>query len=181
MANLADLEDAPAAPNDNETPKAPEGGETPKPVGDDESKLFDGIPEDHPIRKYIPKLRNENASRRQQVHERDEAISELQGKLKDAKTPDDFNALIEAHNKVVAEKDLALARKDVAREFGLPPKVESALSGGDLEALRTEAKEWQELFGNRTPAPLPPSGGRSPSEPKSDVASAVAAIRAQRQ
>lgn len=177
MADVAENKDG-LEPTANQTP---EGNETPKPAGDEDSKLFEGIPEDHPIRKYVPKLRNENASKRQAIHERDASLTELKGKLDAAKTPEEFQKLVEEHGKEIAKKDLVIARKDVAREFNLPAKVESALAGTDLESLRAEAKEWQELFGNRKPAPLTPSGGRTPAEPVVDVKSMADSIRARRQ
>lgn len=149
-----------------------------KPKGDD---LFEGIPADHPVRKVVSDLRGENASKRQALHERDSSLADLKGKLDSTKTVEEFNKLVEDHAKAIADKDLQITRKDVAREFGLPAKVESALQGADLEALRAEAKEWQDLFGNKKPAPLTPTGGRTPAEPASDVSSMVKSIRERRQ
>lgn len=149
-----------------------------KPKSDD---LFEGIPEDHPVRKVVSDLRGENASKRQAIHERDTSLEEMKSKLEAAKTPEEFNQLVESHAKAIAEKDLQITRKDVAREFGLPAKVESALQGTDLEALRTEAQEWQELFGGKKPAPLTPTGGRTPAQPVDDVKSLAATIRSRRQ
>ncbi|GAA1411922.1 hypothetical protein AUR04nite_00480 [Glutamicibacter uratoxydans] len=160
------------APTNDPTPTEPE-----KAKGDD---LFEGIPADHPVRKVVSDLRGENASKRQAIHERDASLAEMTSRLEAAKTPEEFNKLVEDHAKAIAEKDLEITRKDVAREFGLPAKVESALSGKDLESLRTEAQEWQELFGKRKPAPLAPSGGRTPAEPVGDAQAMADDIRARR-
>lgn len=162
-------------PEPTDNPTEPNEG---KPKGDD---LFEGIPEDHPVRKVVSDLRGENASKRQAIHERDASLNELKGKLESAKTAEEFNKLVEDHAKAIAEKDLLITRKDVAREFGLPVKVESALQGTDLESLRTEAREWQELFGGKKPAPLTPTGGRTPAEPVDDIKSLAASIRSRRQ
>lgn len=175
-----ELEPTPASTNEAGASTEPKGGNEP-PAGDEESKLFEGIPDDHPIRKYVPKLRNENASKRQSLHERDALNAELKTKLEASKTTEEVSQLIAEYDEKLAEKDLQIVRKDIAREFGLPAKVETALAGKDLESLRTEAKEWQELFGNRKPAPLTPTGGRTPAEPAEDVKSLAKSIRSRRQ
>jgi len=161
----------------------PTNNQTAEPNGEKSKSddLFEGIPDDHPVRKVVSDLRGENASKRQAIHERDASLTDMKSKLEQAKTPEEFNRLIEDHAKAIADKDLQITRKDVAREFGLPAKVETALQGADLESLRTEAKEWQELFGGKKPAPLTPSGGRTPGEPVDDVKSLAAQIRSRRQ
>ena len=156
---------------ETEGSKNPEGG----------SDLFEGIPEDHPVRKEVSKLRTENASKRQSIHERDALVDDLKAKLEGAKSAEELDALKSEYDRKLAEKELLIARKDVAREFSLPAKVESALKGEDLEALRAEAKEWQELFGTKKPEPLKPSGGRTPGSSPDDAKSFAAKIRAQRQ
>lgn len=185
MANLANSSEGDQALSDTDNTNTQTVTEGAKPSGEagagNSADLFEGIPDDHPVRKVVQDLRGENASKRQLIHERDSLVDELKGQLAEAKTPEEVKKLTDTYEAKLAEKELAITRKDVAREFGLPAKVESALKGADLESLRTEAKEWQELFGGLKPAPLTPSGGRSPAEPVDDVKSIVDSIRSRRQ
>ncbi|WP_346921952.1 hypothetical protein [Glutamicibacter creatinolyticus] len=183
MADVNKVEGQEPTTNEEGNQNPAEAGANPEPKneGDGGPDLFEGIPDDHPVRKEVTKLRNENASRRQAVHERDTLVDELKGKLADAKTPEEVKSLTDDYEKKLADKDLAITRKDVARDFGLPKKVEDALQGQDLESLRAEAQEWQELFGPKKPAPLTPTGGRTPAGPREDVTSMAKSIRARRQ
>lgn len=136
------------------------GSEAPK----EEPKTFD--------EKYVTDLRNEAASWRTKLREAED-------KLKDAKTPEELEALRqemakerEDADKKAAETAHQLLVENVALKFGLPEKLAKKLTGKTREELESDAKELAEFApkkadeDNEDDTPL--EGGLSPRNRDSD-------------
>lgn len=111
--------------------KEPEDGEKPEP------KMFDEA--------YVKQLRDESASYRTKLREAED-------RLKEAKTPEEVEAIRqemakerEEEDKAAAERQHALLVENVALTYKLPPKLAKKLSGTTREELEADAKELAEF------------------------------------
>ena len=134
---------------------------TPAPAAG-ETDPWAGIPEEWAwARGAVEAANREAASRRV-------ALRELEDKTKDAKTPEEFTAAIEAAK--TAEKTLALelARERSARTHGLSDELLEFLTGNDAEAIEAQAAKLAALQPAAAPVKVitqpPLSGGSSPSQ-----------------
>lgn len=143
----------------------PEDTDTPKPDGDkpaEEPKVFDEA--------YVTTLRTENASWRTKLREAED-------KLKDAKTPEEVEAIRqemakerEADDKQAAEDAHSLLIENIALKFKLPEAMAKRLSGKTREELEADAKELADLLGADKDAEEDPrlEGGLTPRDRDSD-------------
>lgn len=174
MSNTTDGPEPVVTPNDT---NANDGDG--KPV-DKTSDLFDGIPDDHPVRGEVTKLRNENASRRQSVHEKDSLVTELTTKLEGSKTAEELQTIVSEYDSKLTAKQLELDRKTVASELSLPGELAARLAGNTIDELRADGTVLAEYFKGRKPAPLTPAGGSTPKVQASDAKAVAERIRANR-
>ena len=154
-----------------------EGSEKPS------SKLWEGVPEEHPLRDHVKSLNAENAAKRVENRNLQTANDELQGKLKDAKTPEEFQAAISEYTSKVDEAKTEALRERVARQHGLPDPLADRLRGTTEEELVADAVALQSLVGPAAPAPTPrnaPSGGLKPADKPVDSAELADQIRNRR-
>lgn len=70
------------------------------------------------------------------------SLREAEAKLKDAKTPEEFQAAVADLSKA----NHALERELVAAKFGLPDKLAARLEGATREELEADAKELKALL-----------------------------------
>ena len=146
------------------------------------SPLWEGIPEDHPVRNEVRSLREESASRRKEVQREREAREALESKFKDAKTPEEFQAAVEDFTQKLQAAQGEALRERVGRQFGLPDVLVARLQGDDEAALTEDAKAMQALLKQPVPpAPKnPPSGGLTPGSQAEDPKALAARIRQRR-
>lgn len=160
-------------------PASPEGAQPPA----DDSGLWEGVDESHPLRKTVADLRSESAARRTENRRLQEANDELKRQLDSATSNEDYQAAIAEYDDKIKAANLEAARERTGRKFGLPDALVSRLAGDTEEALEADAKELQALVAPQgapapTPAPQnPPRGGLNPNEERVDPAATAAAIR----
>lgn len=116
--------------------------------------LWDGIPEDHPVRTEVANAREEAGKYRTKLRE-------IEEQFKDAKTPEEYAAVTRDLNKA-----------NVAREFNLSDDVLEFLTGDSPEALKVQGEKLSKLGAPAEPAPEPvtkvvtqttPAGGLTPT------------------
>lgn len=130
---------------------------TDPPVADpptDEPEVFD--------RKYVEQLRKENASYRTRAQEAEARLTEID----DAAKSEAEKALERAER---AEQQLvALERKDVAREAGLPAEWADRLRGSTRDELQADAEQLAKSLPARRPdwdsGPKPPAPNDLPDD-----------------
>lgn len=149
----------------------------------DESGLWEGVADDHPLRKTVSDLRTESAARRTENRRLQEANDELRTQLTNATSNEDFQTAIAEYDDKVKAAQLEAARERTGRKYGLPDALVSRLAGESPEELEADAKELQALVAPQgaptpPPAPQPPArGGLDPNEERTDPAETAAAIR----
>lgn len=126
-----------------------------------------GIPEEWAwARGAVEAANREAASRRV-------ALRELEEKTKDAKTPEEFTAAIEAAKAAEDKLALELARERSARTHGLTDELLEFLTGTDAEAIEAQAAKLAALQPAAAPVKVitqpPLSGGSSPSQANVEI------------
>lgn len=167
-------QNAPTEPNGQEpnagTGESQEPVETEPqaPASDGGDDLYEGIAEDHPVRKVITQLRKENAERRTKVNTFEERVTELESQLENATELPEVKSLVErfaGENKALKIQAL---QKDAAGEHKLPASLATRLQGETEEEIYADAKALAETLpepGAPTTPTAPPRGGRTPSAP----------------
>lgn len=157
----------------NENPEGQEGAT---------SGLYEGIPEEHPIRAELTSVRAEAASRRSENRALQTTIDELREQLGNAKTQEEFDQAIADYDRKVQAATLEATRERVGRTYGLPDQLVSRLTGDTEEELIADAQALQGVLGNRPPAPPknPPSGGLNPKEERFDAKATAARLQRRR-
>lgn len=147
-----------------------------------ESPLWEGIPEDHPVRAEVERLRKESAAKRTTAQQIKQENEELKAKLAEAKSAEEVSELIEDWQSKVSQAELAATRERIGRRHSLPDEVVELLKGSDEESLEQHAQKLKELFGSSRPTPpTPPArGGKSPGDETGDPRSYLAAIKKNR-
>lgn len=119
----------------DETPETPAEELETKPEGDEtpetETKPEDELPEW--ARKELTKTRNEAAGYRTRLREAED-------KLKDAKTPEEFESAITEFRTKNAELERNLVVTKVAAKYELPAELAARLQGDDEAAIEADAK-----------------------------------------
>lgn len=164
--------------------------ESTEPAGDQgtnkESGLWDGIPEEHPIRKEFQGLRQEAAARRVENKELKESLQELEQTVEGLDSVDDLQAAISEANRRAEKAQLDLTRVTVGHEHRLPEALHSRLQGKTPEEITEDAKRLQiELgidpdtgkSGFQGPPKPPPAGGLKPQDKNSDAEAILANLR----
>lgn len=129
----------------------PEGDDTPKP----ETKPEDELPEW--ARKELSKTRNEAAGYRTRLREAED-------KLKEAKTPEEFEAAISEFRTKNAELERNLVVTKVAAKYELPAELAARLQGEDEAAIEADAKALAALVVTPQVDPENLRGGLNPSD-----------------
>lgn len=181
---------APTEPQGTTNPADNPAGDPPAepaPKGDDQQgggDLWEGIPEDHPVRKKVADLNAESAARRVEARSLQEAKDELEAKIAELKTPEEFAAAIDEYKGKVAKAELEATKERVGRTYGLPDALVARLAGDTEEAIVEDAKALQALVSPNTPPPTPkdpPRGGLQPEKKAlsaAEMAKKIASSRA---
>lgn len=156
--------------------------ETPDGEESTTSGLYEGIPEEHPIRSELTSVRAEAASRRNENRALQSTIDDLREQLGKAKTQEEFDQAIADYDQRVNAATLEATRERVGRTYGLPDELVSRLQGDTEEELAADAQALQGLMGTKRQAPPqnPPSGGLNPNEERFDAKSVAARLRKSR-
>lgn len=130
-------------------------------------------PED--LQAEIAKLRKENASWRTKYREAEPIVQKHQ-QMEEAQKTEVQKAIerAEAAEKAASEKDLAIYRRDLAEEHGIPRDKLHLLGSGSREEMEAIAAEIGPLFAASAKTPPPPSDrpveglrpGATPEPPK---------------
>jgi hypothetical protein len=103
--------------------------------------------EEHPegdvpdwVKEKISKVNNEAKSLR-------DRLRETEDKLKDAKTPEEVEAIVKQMTKDREDSERALLIENVALKYKLPEQIQKRLTGTTREELEADAKELADLFG----------------------------------
>jgi hypothetical protein len=75
-------------------------------------------------------------------------LREAEEKLKDAKTPEEVEEIVNQMTKDREQSEIALLRENVALKFKLPAALQKRLSGTTREEMEADAKELADLFGS---------------------------------
>lgn len=171
-------------------PKTTEGEQTSSTEGGNEgqqndntqdSPLWEGIAEDHPVRGEVTKLRNEAAQRRATAAQVKQENENLQAQLADAKTPDEVQALVSQYETKIEGYEREATRSRIASEYQLPADLAGLLTGDDEAALKTHAETLAKYIPKPQGPPTPtPSGGRTPGDADTSIESNLAALRSLR-
>jgi len=148
--------DGGASTNPTDAPEATQG-EQPKEV----TKVED-LPQW--AQDEIRNLRSEAASYRT-------GNRELRDQLSKAKSPEDFEALVNDYTTKITGLELEIAKRDAAASAGLPPEFAARLKGNTPEELANDAKDFAAKLPKAPtpPASLPaqhPAGGKTPEVTK---------------
>lgn len=164
----------PESTDESETDQVEEGVENPADAEDTDEGTdaddaagpdkWDGIPEDHWVRKELDKVRRDAAARRVEARE-------LKDKLSNSKSDEEVQQILADYDQKLAEADMKVAKLDAGRKFGLPDELIARLQGSTPEELLADAEKLAPLISKspRVPAPVPPSGGRNPREGSDDL------------
>lgn len=197
MPETPGVQETPATQNENPDAENPQGGtsgvENPDAGGSSgdpaegsqsaDSPLWDGIPDDHPVRSEVQKLRDEAASKRTEARAQREAKEALEAQLQNATSKEDFDKAIADYEVKLQQATIETTRERVGRTHGLPDELVARLQGATEAELEADATALKAVLGNRTPAPTPknpPSGGLSPRQETSDPAAIAARIASAR-
>lgn len=101
---------------------------------------------------------------------------EAQDALKQAKTPEEFQAAVDALNEQVAKAERAALVASTARKFNLPDDLAEVLQGTTAEELEAHAKKLQRYASPGEPQRL--GGGLDPTSSGDDGDGIAAAKRA---
>ncbi|WP_159795663.1 DUF7239 family protein [Puerhibacterium puerhi] len=151
-----------------------EGGSGPKddtPPADESKPKEDGTPtpkdEDKGGNKEddLPAWARDELSRtrREAARYRTER-NDLRDKLKDAKTPEEFQAAVDEYNQKVSELELSLTREKVARKFNLPDELAERLKGSTEEELASDAEILKQFARPARGGGSDPKGGLDPTD-----------------
>lgn len=95
-------------------------------------------------------------------------LRETEEKLKDAKTPEEVEEIVQQMTKDREDAEFALLRENVALKFKLPEKAVKRLAGKTREELEADAKELADLFGtDEDDEDLTLEGGLNPRDRES--------------
>lgn len=164
----------------NEEVNEQEGAGAEAPV---EPSLWEGIPEEHPVRAEVANLRREAAAKRTSAQQVKQENEQLQQSLKGAKTSEEVEQLIQDWQGKVSQAELAATRERVGRRHKLPDEFVELLKGETEEDLDEHGQTLKGLLGssgNGAPPPEPPRGGRSPNDATPDPKQNLSAIKASR-
>lgn len=170
-------EEASAASTEQEPTEDGEGAESAS------SPLWEGVPEEHPLREHVKSLNAESAAKRIENRNLREANEKLQAQLTEAKTPEEFQAAVDEYKTKLSETQVEVLRERVARKFGLPDTLAERLRGSTEEELTADAESLKGFLGTPTPPATPktpPSGGLNPGSKVEDPAARAARIRQRR-
>jgi hypothetical protein len=170
-------EEASAASTEQESTEGKEGAES------ESSPLWDGVPDDHPLREHVKSLNAEAAAKRVENRSLRENLETLQSQLSEAKTPEEFQAAVDEYKQKLDETQVEVMRERVARKFGLPDPLAERLRGSTEEELTADAESLRGLIGAPTPPATPknpPSGGLTPGNKAEDPAARAERIRKRR-
>jgi hypothetical protein len=137
------------------TDEAPKGEDTPKPDSEPEAKPEDELPEW--ARKELTKARNEAAGYRTRLREAED-------KLKDAKTPEEFETALTEFRTKNAELERNLVVTKVAAKYELPAELAARLQGEDEAAIEADAKALAALVVTPQVNPENLRGGLNPTD-----------------
>ena len=165
--------------NDADNGQAPGNGEKNDTNEGTTPDLFEGIPDDHPVRKTVEELRRENASKRTSANSVAQENEQLKQKLASAKTEDDVKAAVTAWEARYEEAQVELLKERVARTHGVPDAFLEFLTAKDEETLIKQAEKLKAV-GTPAPPATPPVGGRNPRSEPLDPQSAAEKIRQSR-
>jgi hypothetical protein len=161
--------------NDQEASQEPqEAGDKESGQGeqeDDEQNdngLWDGIDEDHPVRKVVQDLRREAAEKRTQNKTLQDTITSLEEQTREMKSPDEFQQAVAEAQQEAKKANLTAARERVARQHNLPESLIPRLRGDSAEELEADARQLRDDLGldkkSTTPPRGPLRGGLDPTE-----------------
>lgn len=125
--------------------QAPEGTESEQQTSEVESEQEQQVEEpseeEGDKKKLTPEqLEAELERTRREAAARRTRVRELEQSLEGAKSPEEFEAAVNEYKAQIAALELSVARSDVARKYGLPDDLASALQGSDAAALEAHAK-----------------------------------------
>lgn len=106
--------------------------------------------------------RNELSRVRKEAADRRVANRELQESLKNAKTPEEVEALTKEHTDKIAVLERQILVTGIASDFGLPKELAEVLKGDTEEELKAHAKTLAQ-FAPSSDEPEDLSGGLNPS------------------
>jgi hypothetical protein len=156
---------------EGQEPNTTETAPTTAPTGDaPKADPWEGLPDEWSWTKNAVETANREAASRRV------ALREAEDKLKDAKTPEEFNAVMTEYTTKAAELETALERERAARKHGLDDDVLEFITGKTPEEIEKQAAKLAGLkkpAGETPPKVITqpaPSGGVSPSNgaPKED-------------
>jgi hypothetical protein len=153
------------------TDDAPQGDGTPAPDGD--AQVPATSPEDELpdwARKELTKVRGEAASYRTRLRDAED-------KLKDAKTPEEFESAVSEIRNANAALERQIMVNKVAGKYELPAELAARLQGDDEAALEADAKALAALVAAKT-TPETLGGGLNPGESDDDFDPVAAARKA---
>lgn len=160
---------------DEETPQVADEAEEEAPK--EESTLWDGIPEDHPIRKEFKSLRDEAAARRVENKSLKDSFNSLEQRVEELDSPEDYQKAIAEANRKAEEAQLELKRVTIGNAAHLPPALHSRLQGKTEDELKADAAALQKELGidpatgkrgYQGPPKPPATGGLTPSQRSED-------------
>lgn len=132
--------------------------------------LWDGIPENHPVRQEVRNLRQEAAAKRTENKSLQDTISELEQQTAEMKSPDEFQKAVSEAQDKVRKANLATARERFGRTHNLPESLIPRLEGETDEEIEADALRLKEDLGIKVstkrqgPPKSPPAGGLNPAD-----------------
>lgn len=146
------------------------------------SPLWEGISEDHPVRKEVKKLREEAAAKRTNAQQIAQENETLKTQLKEAKTPEEVQSLISEHEKTVNSLRSQMLREKIANTFKLPEDLAELLKGDDEDALKAHAEKLSQYVpkSQTSPSGTPPRGGKNPTAETMDIDDIVKLVESNR-
>lgn len=145
-------------PDGENTPQGQEPGHTQTPGDGDGSgsgRSIDAFPEE--AQDYIRRLRQENASHRNELKSVRNSLKEFEDRDKtEAEKRAEREAELEKQATSAAAKAL---RYEVAAEVGLPLNLAGRLQGSTAEELKADAENLKQQFGLAANGDEPPAGG----------------------
>lgn len=145
----------------------------PAPAGGAPKDPWEGIPDEWAwTKEKVESANREAASRRV-------ALRDLEDKLKDAKTPEEFEAAKQEFNKKESELTKQLARESAARKHKLSDELMEFLNGTTAEQIEAQAAKLAALNPGTPPTPhvvtaQPPAGGVTPQAPAPELSGKAA-------
>lgn len=150
------------APTPTSAPVVPEAGTDAPPAAPAETDRWAGIPEEWAWTKNAVESANREAASRRV------ALRELEERVKDAKTPEEFNKALADVKAKEAELTNQLARERAARKHSLDDDMLEFLTADSEEGIEKQAAKLATLKPSAVTPPvitkLPPTGGAKPSD-----------------